>query len=251
VVNFAFPGGYLRALPTRPTVTAPNIGTTFDATFDDVDPAILQVVTLTAPAGFTFDDTTNITIGGNLAITQSVAGDGSSVSFLPIPGSAGVASVDGVHPTAAPANIVTMLTNQTITVPPLTPLPGTDDPATAPVIPAPGTTVEAGSFAATDCPGITDIGAHCKVYKLSLAAPSNFTYTLTGANAADLGLYFYDAANMAAGPFDACDGLGRASPPESCPISLGAGEFILAVVNFGPLYPEADPDPPFFEIKIE
>ena len=84
VVNFAFPGGYLRALPTRPTVTAPNIGTTFDATFDDTEPAILQVVTLTAPAGFTFDDTTNVTIGGNLAITQSVAGDGSSVSLLPM-----------------------------------------------------------------------------------------------------------------------------------------------------------------------
>ncbi len=28
VVNFAFPGGYLRALPTRPSVTAQNIGTT-------------------------------------------------------------------------------------------------------------------------------------------------------------------------------------------------------------------------------
>jgi hypothetical protein len=249
VVNFAFPGGYLRALPTRPNVTAPNIGTTFDATFDDTEPAILQSVTLTAPAGFTFDDTTNVTIGGNLAITQSVAGDGSSVTFLPIPGSAGVASVDGVVPTAAPSNIVTMLTNQTITVPAIVPLPGTNDPATAPLIPAPGTTVEQGAFAATNCPGIADAGAHCKVYKLSFAAPSNLTYTLTGANAADLGLYFYtpDMASIVG----ACDNLGRASPPESCAVSLPAGDFILAVANFGPLYPEADPDPPFFEIKIE
>ena len=96
VVNFHFPGGYLRALPTRDTVISPNIGTTIAATFDDTEPALLQPVTMTAPAGFTFDDTTNVTVGGNLAITQSVAGDGSSVTFIPIPGSAGVASVDGV-----------------------------------------------------------------------------------------------------------------------------------------------------------
>ena len=45
VVNFAFPGGYLRALPTRPNVTAPNVGTTINATFDDQEPALLQPIT--------------------------------------------------------------------------------------------------------------------------------------------------------------------------------------------------------------
>jgi hypothetical protein len=258
VVNFHFPGGYLRALPTRTPVTAPNIGTTIDATFDDTLPALLQPVTLTAPAGFSFDTSVDtlgnqlfaVTIGGNLAITQSVAGDGSTATVLPLPNSTGVGSIDGVVPDVAPDNIVTMLTIQTVTVPPLIPLEGTDDPATAPVIPAPGTTVDAGAFAAPNCPGLTDIGAHCKVYKLSYAAPTTFTYTLTGANAADLGLYFYDAADMAPRG-ELCDGLGRASPPESCSISLPAGEYILAVINFGPLYPELDPDPPFIEIRIE
>ena len=251
VVNFHFPGGYLRALPTRTPVTTTNIGTTIDATFDDTEPALLQSVTLTAPAGFSFDpDSTLVTIGGNVAITQSIAPDGSSVTILPIPNSVGVASIDGVIPDVAPDNIVTMLSIQTITVPPLIPLEGTDDPATAPVLPTPGTTVDAGTFAAGNCPGLTDIGAHCQVYKLSYAAPTTFTYTLTGANAADLGLYFYDAADMAPRA-ELCDGLGRASPPESCSISLPAGEFIMAVINFGPLYPEADADPPFIEIDIQ
>jgi hypothetical protein len=252
VVNFHFPGGYLRALPTRDSVVAsPNIGTTIDATFDDTEPALLQPVTLTAPAGFRFDDTTNVTMGGNLAITQSVAADGSSVTVLPIPGSVGVASIDGVIPDVAPNNIVTMLSIQTITVPPIFPLEGTNDPATAPVLPAPGTTVDAGSFAATNCPGFTDLSpaAHCQVYKLSFAAPATFTYTLTGANAADLGLYFYNTDMTPRAEF--CDAQGRASPPESCSISLPAGEFIMAVINFGPLYEEADADPPFIEVKIE
>ena len=252
VVNFHFPGGYLRALPTRDSVVAPSIGTTIDATFDDTEPALLQLVTLTAPAGFRFDDTTNVTMGGNLAITQSVAGDGSSVTVLPIPGSVGVASIDGVIPDVAPNNIVTMLSIQTIIVPPLFPLEGTDDPATAPVLPTPGTTVDAGSFAATNCPGFTDLSpaAHCQVYRLTFLAPTTFNYTLTGANAADLGLYFYNFADLSPrGEF--CDGLGRASPPESCSITLPAGDFIMAVINFGPLYDEADADPPFIEIRIE
>ncbi len=55
VVNFAFPGDFLIALPTRPSVTGPNIGTTIDATFSNQTPALLETVTLTAPAGFSFD----------------------------------------------------------------------------------------------------------------------------------------------------------------------------------------------------
>ena len=110
VVNFAFPGGYLLALPTRPNLTAPNVGTELNATFDDQEPALLQAVTLTAPAGFTFAPDVAVTIGGNLAIIQSVAGDGSSVTLIPIPGSAGVAAVDGVIVAGAPLNLVTMNT---------------------------------------------------------------------------------------------------------------------------------------------
>jgi hypothetical protein len=247
VVNFAFPGGFLLALPTRPNVTAPSIGTTIDATFSNQTPAVLETVTLTAPAGFTFDDTTNVTVGGNLAITQSVAGDGSSVTILPIPGSAGVASIDGVVPTVTPDNRVTMLTIQTLTVPPLTPLEGTDDPATAPLIPTPGVTVDAGTFDATNCGGLS--GIPCQVYRISFAAPTTLTYTLTGANAADLGLYFLNAADFSdASQF--CDALGRASPPESCALSFDAGDYILMVINFGPFYAENDPNPPFFEIDI-
>jgi hypothetical protein len=247
VVNFAFPGGFLLALPTRPSVTSPNIGTTFDATFSNQTPAVLEAVTLTAPAGFTFDDTTNVTIGGNLAITQSVAGDGSSVTLLPIPGSAGVASVDGVVPAAAPSNIVTMLTLQTITVPPLTPLEGTDDPATAPLIPAPGQTIDFGGFHATSCGGLS--GFPCQVYRISFAAPTTLTYTLEGAGPADLGLYFLDATDFSDLP-QFCDALGNASPPESCSLSFPAGDFILMVISFGPFYDPPDANPPFFEINI-
>jgi hypothetical protein len=146
-----------------------------------------------------------------------------------------------------PDNRVTMLTIQTLTVPPLTPLEGTDDPATAPLIPTPGVTVDAGTFDATNCGGLS--GIPCQVYRISFAAPTTLTYTLTGANAADLGLYFLNAADFSdASQF--CDALGRASPPESCALSFDAGDYILMVINFGPFYAENDPNPPFFEIDI-
>jgi hypothetical protein len=247
VVNFAFPGDFLIALPTRPSVTAPNIGTTIDATFSNQTPALLESVTMTAPAGFSFTQDVAVTIGGNLAIVQSVAVDGSSADLLPIPGSSGVASVDGVVPDATPANIVTMLTVQTITVPTLTPLEGTDDPATAPLIPTPGQTIDAGTFDAASCGG--NSGIHCQVYRISLAAPGAFTFSVEGSNEADLGIYFLNAGDLTDRP-EFCDNLGRASPPESCLIALPAGDYILAVVNFGQFYPENDQDPAFIELNI-
>ena len=269
VVNFLFPGGFAIALPTRPNVTAPSVGTELNATFSNQTPAVLEPVTLTAPAGFTFDisldttvsddlvDTTitspfAVTIGGNLAIIQSVAAN--SVTLLPIPGSAGVASVDGVVPDATPDNIVTMNTIQTVTVPTLTPLEGTGDVTTAPLIPVPGQTIDAGSFEATNCGSNTDAGAHCQAYRISLPAGGTFTFSIEGAGPADLGLYFMNAADFSElpgfpdGTF--CDGLGRASPPESCSLTFAPGDYIVLVINFGPLYTENDPDPPFIELNI-
>ena len=52
VTSFHFPGDYIFALPTRPVLTAPNIGTTLDATFSDSTPALFDPVTITLPAGF-------------------------------------------------------------------------------------------------------------------------------------------------------------------------------------------------------
>jgi hypothetical protein len=70
-----------------------------------------------------------------------------------------------------------------------------------------------------------------------------------GSNAADLGLYFLNAADLSdADQF--CDDLGRASPPESCSLTFAPGDYIMAVVNFGQFYPENDQDPAFIQIDI-
>ncbi len=87
------------------------------------------------------------------------------------------------------------------------------------------------------------------MYKISLAAPGAFTFSVEGSNEADLGIYFLNAGDLS-DRAEFCDNLGRASPPESCLIALPAGDYILAVVNFGQFYPELDPDPAFIELNI-
>ena len=146
-------------------------------------PDLLQPVTLTAPAGFTFTQDAVVIIGGTEAVVNSVAGDGSSINLIPIPGSAGVAAVDGVTPTGT-TNIVTMNTVQTVTVPPIVPLEGTEAPETAPSLTVPGSGSsfvlnDAGSFDGnpTDC----CFGFHPRIYKLEIAAPVTLDFTLTPA----------------------------------------------------------------------
>lgn len=259
VVNFLFPGGYLIALPTRPAITSPNIGTELNATFSNQTPAAVQAVTLTAPAGFSFDisldttvsddlvDTTItsplvITIGGNPAIINSIAGDGSSVDLVPIPGSAGVASVDGVVPDATPDNIVTMNTVQTVTVPPVVGLEGTEDTTTAPdfTVPTVGNTVTLNDAGAFDG---DFFGFHTRWYTLEITAPTTLTFTVDWFQGQDLGLYFtQDGVNI----IDAADsfGEGPAGHPETVTIAFVPGTYYAGLLNF------STANPSFFQIAI-
>lgn len=139
VQYFHFPGDYLLSLPTRPNLTAENIGLSIPATFSNTTPDVSETVTMTAPAGFSFDPAASVTLGGNVGIVVSRAADGSSLGFVPLPGSAGIPQIDGVVPDASPLNILTMPAETEITVPSDVPtLAGTDDPSTAPELDTPG-----------------------------------------------------------------------------------------------------------------
>jgi hypothetical protein len=264
VVNFHFPGDYLRALPTRPVVTAPSIGTELNATFSNQAPAAVVPVTLTAPAGFHFDtsldttitvvdDTTSdttitsplvINIGGNAAVINSIAGDGSTVELVPIPGSAGVAAVDGVVPDATPDNIVTMNTVQTVTVPAVVGLEGTEDTTTAPdfTIPTPGNSVtlnDAGEFGET----LPFFGFPTRWYTLEITAPTTLTFTVDWFQGQDLGLYFTQDGENIVDAADCC-GEGPDGHPETVTIAFTPGTYYAGLLNFSTSIPS------FFQIII-
>jgi hypothetical protein len=192
VVNFHFPGDYLRALPTRPVVTGQSIGLTLPAGTSNAAPGVAEPVTLTAPAGFHFDtslDTTFSEVGdtvlgiashlavalaGNPTYITDIAADGSTLEFVPIPGSIGIPQVDGVVPDASPSNILTMPTDTELRVDSLIPVaPGTDDPATAPSLPVPPPGEATVFFDLPDFETTLD-----RIYRIDITQAGTYTITM-------------------------------------------------------------------------
>jgi hypothetical protein len=244
--SLVFPGGYTVSLPTRQAITVPSVGTTFAATFSDNAPDLGEVITMTAPANFRFDPTidaatgapvTTLTFGTKLGAVQSVAADGSSLTFLPLPGTTGPATVSGLIYTPAPQFRLTLPTVQEVTTAEIVPLANADHPATAPsiAVPAPGGTTtlfDAGPYLG---PGTCCFGGHERLYKVVLTDPST---TLTGSvdwfEGQDLGLYWVAADGVTQIGDLSGDSGGAGAHPESETITLPAGTYFMAIANFGP-----------------
>jgi hypothetical protein len=229
VVNFHFPGNFLIAFPTRPSVTSTNIGISLPATFSDINPDVSETVTMTAPAGFTFDPATVVTVGANAAIV--VANNGTSVGFVPIPGSAGIPQIDGVVPTAAPSNILTMPAEATVTVPADIPtLPGTDAPATAPSLTAPALGEASVLF---DEPNFDPAagGALDKFYKLTVTTAGTYTITMDWNIGDDVDMFLCPAPGDITGSCDFQAATG--AHPEVGVFVLAPGDYWVVADDFG------------------
>jgi hypothetical protein len=232
--------------------------------FSTPTPATNEVVTLSA-TGFKFlahpaptcacaDTVLRVSFaGGGDAIIVGVSADSSTVSFLPVPGSGGDITVNGAALAFLPSvPFAVTVPAASFTAPPA--FVGTNDPATAPVIalPASGQTdtiFDAGSFGAAVCGGNT--GFPCQLYKFTVAAGTTLHASLSWPNAADMGLYIMDAAGSA-NIGQQCDAAGRGAgnQPEACDLVLTPGTYLAGVINFGPAYAEADPNPPWFMITL-
>jgi hypothetical protein len=147
-----------------------------------------------------------------------------------------------------------------MTVGALAPLPGTNAPATAPVLATPtsGNTsalFDTGSFASVVC-GVANDGAPCQLFKFSVPADASYVAELDWNNGADLGLYVL-TADGTGDEGQSCDDFGNqatdpnfAGPTEACTLTLAAGDYILAAVNFGPFYDPPDAAPTEITLKM-
>jgi hypothetical protein len=238
VVNFVFPGGFQIALPTRPGFTGT---TTFETVqnfgISNTTPVAFESITLTAPAGFFFAPTVGVNIGGNASLVQSVAGDGSSVTILPFPGSAGAPEVVGVSPTGFPQFQYTMNATTSVTVGPA--LSGTESPETAPVLATPSTTTDGGGFAGDF------LGFPTRWYRIDVAAPTTLTFNLDWPSTEDLGAYVTTDPLDAAGIVGVADAGGEGANSEtSGPVDLAPGTYFIGILNF------SETNPPFFTLGI-
>jgi hypothetical protein len=93
------------------------VATEFDATFSNQVPALAEQVTVTAPAGFTFTDSSVVTFAG-VANPIITARGGNTLTFLPSPNSSGVATITEVVPSYAPNLSLDFTTVDTIGVTP-------------------------------------------------------------------------------------------------------------------------------------
>jgi hypothetical protein len=129
-------GNFVLAIDSAAAFTTPVVATV-PGTLSTVTPQVGDTVTLTVGAGFKIRPTATVTMTAGVtatpAIITGVAADSSSISFLPAPGSTGVASVNGVLLSSFLALPLTLPTANSITVANTTAYTGTDDPSTAPV----------------------------------------------------------------------------------------------------------------------
>jgi len=238
VLSFVFPGGFVIALPTRPGFTSTTTFETVQAFgISNPAPIAFESITITATPGFFFAPTVGVNIGGNAALVQSVAGDGSSVTILPFPGSAGSPEVVGVSPTGFPQFQYTMNSSSSVTVGAA--LLGTESPETAPVLATPSTTTDGGGFAGDF------LGFPTRWYRIDVAAPTTLTFNLDWPSTEDLGAYVVTDPLDAATIVGVADAGGEGANSEtSGPVDLAPGTYFIGILNFSAT------NPPFFTLGI-
>lgn len=213
-----------------------------------------DTISLTLPAPFAFQGSAAVAFDVGNAVVVGRSPDGAVLKVLALPGSTGAGAITGVNISYLPT--VPLVTTTDTTTPvavgtTVTAIPGTADAATAPVIAL--TTGEQSGFIDSGTLGAAvcgqNSGAPCALYKFSLPDSADMHVRVQGSNAADLGLYFINAADGTDAE-QACDGLGRDEAPEECDLTFGPGDYLLAVVSFGPFYPENDPNPDWVAVQL-
>jgi hypothetical protein len=176
--------GQTSTVPVRVT----PIGAT--VTLSNATPAANEGLVITLPAGFKFGAGAGANVAGAAGITTSVAPDSTSATVILPPGTTGTITVDSVAVDFVPGVLFSLPTTETVTVGAATPLPGTDNPATAPAlaIPPPG-----GATGLYDAP---DFAASVnRFYRLDITEPGDYDITLNWDLGSDLDMILcFDAA---------------------------------------------------------
>jgi len=179
--------------------------------------------------------------------------DGSTISFVPVPGSAsGPAQVNGILFDYLGSLTLNVPSDVSLTVP--AGLSATSF-GTAPDLALPGTGltatyIDGGAYVGdAECTGT--FGGACRIYTFTVAASTSLTFNLTWDGTTDLGGYFYTSAPALIG-FGGCDahGNGAGGQPETCTRTFTAGTYYLVLDDFGPFYAPAEPEPTWQRIDI-
>ncbi len=226
------------------------------ATVTSTGPSASDETVITAPDPYIFAEGTTVTFDAGAAIVLGISDDGKQITIFPPPGATSRGIITGLALPYLPQAPLSDSTDVPLTISAsVPPQPGTDDPATAPVIEIPasgGTTAfyDGSGFGAAVCGG--NSGVPCQLYKFTMPADGDLDVTLAWNNTTDLGVYILNADGTQDIPDQLCDDLGNAEDggEEHCTLTLVAGDYLLGVVNFGPFYDPPDPAPDWISLAI-
>jgi hypothetical protein len=232
-------------------------------TFSTNAPALNQELSVTAPAGYTFQPGSFITFGADVAVVTSRSPDGTSFSFVPQPlfpdptevpptPKYRTGTIDSVEAAYIPGVPLQLPTADSVLIPLLDTVAGHNSTSTAPVIPTP---VQGGASAFFDTGGFTGTDIVYPQLGFSSNGAQYYQFTLTEAldtvtvtlnwpasSLADLDLVLCTepSCNAATANFVAAG----ASHPESGEYILGPGTYYLAALFFASTAPPLPPDTP-------
>ncbi|HEU4800781.1 MAG TPA: hypothetical protein VFS94_09120 [Gemmatimonadales bacterium] len=187
-----------------------------------------EPVILTAPAGFTFNPNSEITFAGADEPAQivSVAADGTTITFLPVPGSNNaLLTVSNVTPGYAPALSIPFETPTTVRLTTTT-LLSSPDPNTAPTLPVPAAIGD--ELVYNDINTGTDQFWHFEITEANTTLAIAFDWQ----GSADMDFWFCDAACTTAGDPGGFGGASSDHPEEHEITFVTPGIYTLQANNY-------------------
>jgi hypothetical protein len=228
------PGVIARRLPMYPLllettakVTTPVVDVV-PSTVSDAAPDVNEAVTLTrTDANFAFSPSSAVTVGALAAAVSAVAGDGSSITFIPQPGATGPVTVSGVSRAGFSLTLPSSATPITVSAE-IPTIAGTEDPGTAPSLLTPA---EGFHSVLVDKPAYNNADRIDAFYELVVTQEGVYTITVDWDIGTDIDLFLCPEAGVAT--FDCDFQAATGAHPEIGQYALTPGTYFVVVEDFG------------------
>ena len=232
------------------TIPVRVLPTSFTPGFSTAAPAQNEIVTITAPSGFSFASASAVVSGADTGVIVSKAADGSTLSFVAKPGLDTLPTTSRLTVVGTTSDLyssvpLTLPTTDSITIAPVAAIAGTDAPGSAPTFAAPlaasGTVTavfDKGTFTGADVTAIGFGATANQYYQITIPEAGDYSIAVGWDGTSDLDAFVC--------PTIACDtgtqlGSGSANP-ESSILTLAPATYFLVVSSYhDPLAPETIP----------
>jgi hypothetical protein len=230
------------------TIPVSVLPISFAATFSNAVPAQNEVVTITAPAGFSFLAVSSVVVGADTGVVVAHAADGTSVGFVPKSGLApgkNVAKVIGASSALYPTVPLAIPTQDSITVAQVAALAGTGAPGSAPTFTAPligfaTAFFDAGTFTGADVTPDAALGSSgAQYYKIVIPEAGDYSFSVNWDGVTDLDAFL--CADAACNPLTIQQIGNGTGQPEAGILTLTPATYFLAIPSFHTLPVEIPP----------